>query len=125
MIEQQQFKAEQNAVRVPAPLDVAHLVRMTLGELSLEREVLQLFNRQAELLLARMRGAKPAAIIEAAHTLKGSARGIGAWDLAHVAQALEFAAATADRAAIADVLEALSEKVGVARAAIDERLRAH
>ena len=37
------------------PIDLVHLARMTLGERSLEREVLQLFDRQSTLLLARMR----------------------------------------------------------------------
>ena len=33
---------------------------MTLGERSLEREVLALFDRQAEMLLPRIRGGAPA-----------------------------------------------------------------
>src|SRR5579871_3652265 len=42
------------ASEVPA-IDLAHLARMTLGERSLETQVLQLFDRQAELLFERMR----------------------------------------------------------------------
>ena len=38
-----------------AAIDRGHLARMTFGDRSLEREVLQLFDRQAGLLLARMR----------------------------------------------------------------------
>ena len=75
-----------------APIDRAHLSRMTLGEKELEREVLALFDRQADLLLARMRKAEPAVVAAAAHTLKGSARGIGAWRVANTAEALELAA---------------------------------
>ena len=67
------------------PIDLVHLARMTLGERSLEREVLQLFDRQSTLLVARMRSAPPAAIAALAHTLKGSARGIGAWRVARAA----------------------------------------
>src|SRR6516165_9359445 len=59
-------------------LDRAHLSRMTFNDRSLEQEVLQLFERQAELLMARMRKSAPAAIATLAHTLKGSAVGIGA-----------------------------------------------
>ncbi len=44
-------------VPVEWPIDVTHLARMTLGDASLEREVLQLYDRQAEMLLARMRTA--------------------------------------------------------------------
>ena len=36
------------------PIDRNHLTRMTLGDASLEREVLALFDRQAAMLLARM-----------------------------------------------------------------------
>ena len=39
------------------PIDLVHLARMTLGERSLEREVLELFDRQATLLLERMQAA--------------------------------------------------------------------
>src|SRR5262249_59020477 len=70
-------------------IDLAHLGRMTLGEKSLEAEVLALFDRQAGILLARMRNARPAEVAAYAHTLKGSARGIGAWRVAKAAEALE------------------------------------
>ena len=55
------FEQEAGALR-SAVLDRSHLARMTFGDRSLEREVLQLFERQAELLVARMRGNEPAAI---------------------------------------------------------------
>src|SRR5882672_7744064 len=40
-------------------VDLAHLARMTLGEKGLEREVLDLFERQADMLLARMAAEEP------------------------------------------------------------------
>ena len=46
-------------------IDLAHLAHMTMGEKHLEGEVLALFNRQAGMLLGRMKGAPP----EAAATL--------------------------------------------------------
>jgi HPt (histidine-containing phosphotransfer) domain-containing protein len=73
-------------------IDIAHLSRMTLGDHALECEVLNLFLRQADMLLARMKGAPPANIAAMAHTLKGSARGIGAWRVAHATEAVELAA---------------------------------
>src|SRR5215831_15054489 len=75
------------------PIDLVHLARTTLGDRSLEREVLQLFDRQSTLLIARMRAAAPGGIAMLAHTLKGSARGIGAWRVARAAEALELAGA--------------------------------
>src|SRR5262249_56378628 len=75
--------------------DGVHLARMTLGDRSLEREVLALFDRQAGMLLVRMQQAARTGICAAAHTLKGSARGIGAWRVARAAEAVEIAAGSA------------------------------
>ena len=61
----------------PPAIDMEHLSHMTLGERGLEIEVLQLFERQAELLLARMREVGPEGVATLAHTLSGSAKGIG------------------------------------------------
>ena len=77
-------------------IDLAHLARMTLGDSDLEAEVLALFQRQADLLLARMTSAPPAQTAAFAHTLKGSARGIGAWRVAAAAQAVEVGSACPD-----------------------------
>src|SRR5262245_55052645 len=87
---------------VPAdqPIDLTHLSRMTLGDRSLECEVLALFDRQAEMLLPRIRAGAPAVVAAAAHTLKGSARGIGAWRVASTAEAVEAAAPAAFAAAV-------------------------
>ena len=107
-----------------APIDRAHLSRMTLGERELEREVLGLFDRQADLLLARMRKAEPAVAAAAAHTLKGSARGIGAWRVGSTAEALELAAvrpAGEYKAALAELSSAVAE----AKVAIADLLRAN
>jgi hypothetical protein len=85
----------------PQPaIDLAHLARMTMGEAGLDREVLTLFDRQAGLLLARMQGAPAPLVAAFAHTLKGSARGVGAWRVAEAAGAVEIRAAQPeDRAA--------------------------
>ena len=53
-------RAQPEALKV-AVLDRNHLARITFGDRSLEREVLQLFDRQSELLLERMRASEPAA----------------------------------------------------------------
>ena len=111
---------------VEQSIDVKHLARMTLGDSSLEREVLQLFDRQAEMLLARMQRAAPAAAAAHAHTLKGSSSGIGAWKVARAAEIVEFAATS--NAAAADVAAAigrLGTAIGEARTVIAELLRGH
>jgi HPt (histidine-containing phosphotransfer) domain-containing protein len=74
-------------------IDEQHLGRMTLGDRSLEREVLEIFVRQTTLMLERVVGAEPARAAAAAHTLKGSASGIGAWRVARAAERLERAVA--------------------------------
>jgi HPt (histidine-containing phosphotransfer) domain-containing protein len=113
---------------VPAPplvpedqaIDVAHLSRMTLGDPGLEHQVLELFDRQAELLLPRIRAAAPSVSMAAAHTLKGSARGIGAWRVARSAESLEAAAPAGFAAAISALEAALAET----KAAIADLLQA-
>ncbi len=107
----------------PMTIDDVHLERMTLGDRGLEREVLEIFARQTTMTLERIAGARPARAAAAAHTLKGSARGVGAWRVALAAERLEEAAAgngneTAMVAAIAE-LEAASVE---ARVAIELRL---
>src|SRR5580704_18577371 len=77
---------------VSTSIDQVHLERMTLGDRSLEREVLEIFARQTAMTLERIAGAGPARTAAAAHTLKGSACGIGAWRVAQAAERLEQAA---------------------------------
>src|SRR3984893_18874729 len=69
----------------PSAIDRGHLARMTFNDRSLEREVLQLFDRQATLLIGRMRAGDAAMVGSLAHTLKGSATGIGAGPVARAA----------------------------------------
>lgn len=110
---------------VDRPIDIEHLARMTLGERDLEREVLCLFDRQADMLLVKMQEAAPAAIAAYAHTLKGSARGIGAWSVAEAAAAVETAAQRAETAQLARAMSRLTLAIGEARRVIVELLRAN
>jgi HPt (histidine-containing phosphotransfer) domain-containing protein len=105
-------------------LDRDHLARMTFGDRSLEREVLQLFDRQSELLLERMRASGPAAIATLAHTLKGSAVGIGATRVASAAAEVE-AIAQAKPGESSRAIDELAQAVEEARAAISTLIRAH
>lgn len=97
-------------------LDLAHLFRMTLGDRGLQHEVLQLFDRQADMLVARLRESDPASMAALAHVLKGSARGIGAWQVASAAAALETACAGETDVGVA--VNDLEAAVSRARAAI-------
>jgi Hpt domain len=96
------------------PIDRTHLFRMTLGDHVLECEVLQLFDQQAGMLIARMGEANPAGVAALAHTLHGSARAIGAWAIARAAEALETAAKSKS-------VEMQSAKQALARSVDDAR----
>jgi HPt (histidine-containing phosphotransfer) domain-containing protein len=93
-----------------AVIDIDHLQRMTLGDKDLEREVLALFEKQAVSLLMRLE-ALPADAGALAHTLKGSAQGIGAFAIADAAEALEDAlrCRKSERAALAAVKDCVTE----------------
>jgi HPt (histidine-containing phosphotransfer) domain-containing protein len=99
-------------------IDVEHLSRMTLGERSLEREVLALFDRQAEILLPRIRAG--AQIAGLAHTLKGSAASIGAFRVARAAAAVE----QADDAGLAAAIDELGAALAETSAEIAQLLQA-
>ena len=106
---------------VEPALDLDHLGRMTLGDAALERDVLRLFDRQSEMLTERLRDASASAAASCAHTLKGSARGIGAWRLARAAEQVERVVAGGEpelTAAIARLAGAIEET----RSAIAKRL---
>lgn len=100
-----------------APIDRAHLRQMTLGDDALAREVLGLFDRQATLMIERMRSADREAQGAMAHALKGSARGIGAWQVAEAAARFDHGGG--DAAA----LTALAASVAHARAEIAQILQ--
>ncbi len=106
------------------PIDIGHLARTSLGDRHLELQVLQLFDRQAEMLLGCMReeaDQAPAGVASAAHTLAGSARDIGAWRVAAAAEALERA--VAKNCELAPALHMLDCAVVEARLAICAMLR--
>ncbi|MFV0297788.1 MAG: Hpt domain-containing protein [Hyphomicrobiaceae bacterium] len=74
------------------PIDHAYLSKYTFGNADLENEVLCLFAEQAPVYLRQMReAATEKAWREAAHTLKGSARAVGALAVAKCAETAEMA----------------------------------
>ena len=104
-----------------AAIDLQHLARMTLGDRGLEREVLALFDRQGDMLLPRIRCGAVAVAAASAHTLKGSAVGIGAWRVAGAAEAVE----RANNSEFAAAVEALDLAIAETKAEIAHLLRAH
>lgn len=105
-------------------IDRNHLARMTLGDGDLESEILSLFRRQAAMLLGRMANERPRVVAAIAHTLTGSARGVGAWQVAAAAEAVERAGIGNDPAAVASGLRGLSVAVARAQAAIAQLTQA-
>jgi HPt (histidine-containing phosphotransfer) domain-containing protein len=103
-----------------APIDVEHLKRMTLGDAGLEREVLAMFAAQVVRLIGTLAGLPPDAGA-LAHTLKGSARAIGAFRVADAAGSLETAIRNGDGPA--ESLTELKEAIAQVRMAIDAMLR--
>jgi HPt (histidine-containing phosphotransfer) domain-containing protein len=115
------------AACVPAdrPVDLVHLSKVTFGDRSLEQEVLHLFRRQSAVLIERMRAAPDAAAFAvAAHTLKGSARGIGAWPTADAAERAELAIGGPE-ADLREAFRAVIEAVAVADRAIADLVATH
>jgi HPt (histidine-containing phosphotransfer) domain-containing protein len=101
------------------PLDLGHLTRMTSGETGLEREVLEMFLKQTDRILKALAD-EPADTATLSHTLKGSARAIGAFAVGDSAAALEDAARSG--ADLSAPLAELRGAIGEARQAIDTRL---
>ncbi len=102
------------------PIDIEHLQRMTLGDASLEREVLAMFSAQAASLAGTL-ATRPADAGALAHTLKGSARAIGAFGVAEAAARLETHLKNGSDPSAA--LAELDDAVAQARAAVDAMLR--
>lgn len=88
-------------------LDRAHFDHMTAGDAALQEEVLGLFREQAAFWSLKL--ASNDNWRDTAHTLKGSARGIGFWALAEACAAAETAEAASLPEALARVRAALAE----------------
>ncbi len=74
-------------------IDMAHFDRMTMGDSGLQVEVLGLFREQGEIWRKLLDPANSTPdFMVGAHTIKGSARGIGAWELAEICGRAEEAA---------------------------------
>jgi HPt (histidine-containing phosphotransfer) domain-containing protein len=101
------------------PVDLMHLRRYTMGDRDLELEILALFANQLPITIGALKDApseKEWGI--AAHTLKGSARAVGAWSLATIAESAERLRPLPDAEVRGRVVERLEEAASAARAYI-------
>jgi len=73
----------------PRPVDLGHLAKQTLGDRELERDVLELFVRQALGVRDRIADATVKERLFLTHGLKGSARAVGAFAVAGCADEIE------------------------------------
>lgn len=84
--------ARAGAPGCPNMIDRQHLAKYTYGDSALEAEILQLFVTQVEGLVEQLASARETEQWSfVTHTLKGSARAVGAWQIAEMAQRLEAA----------------------------------
>lgn len=99
-----------DAVPAGTPIDQEHLDRHTFGNPGLAREVLGLFAVQAEQLGARLGEVEaPGELVRVVHTLKGSARGVGAWRVVDEAERVEAVLRTEQAADLSSLRAALDE----------------
>ncbi|HXJ00410.1 MAG TPA: Hpt domain-containing protein [Micropepsaceae bacterium] len=82
--------------RADQPVDLHHLDRYTGGDRATNEEILQLFDDQCRQSLSKLEGLGAGGCgtetwLEIIHTLKGAARGIGAFDLGDAAAEAETA----------------------------------
>lgn len=109
------------------PVDLDHLNRYTGGDRALNEQILRMFEEQCDSTftkleaLAKENGAGSKAWRELAHTLKGAARGVGAFALADVAQEAEKV--SADEAAAMEVLHRLRNKSVAVQLFIEQTLK--
>ena len=93
-----------------APIDFDYLRRFTRGDAALETEVLELFRQHARATVGQLAASSSDDEWRiASHTLKGSARAVGAWSVAAAAEHAESAGAGYEQrpAAVAGIKRAL------------------
>jgi HPt (histidine-containing phosphotransfer) domain-containing protein len=96
--------------------DIEFLDRVTFSDRGLAREVLQMFDQQADSLLKVIRDTESTRMrLEIAHRLKGTARGVGAFSVAKAAEEIETAA---DEIELANAVSLLTARVTEARMAL-------
>lgn len=72
-------------------IDLVHLARQTMGDRALETEILGMFAKQMSSARSSMTNANANERKRLAHTIKGTARSVGAFQIADVAERIELA----------------------------------
>lgn len=73
------------------PVDLVHLANQTMGDRKLEAEILTMFGKQMSQARASISNANADERKRLAHTIKGTARSVGAFPIADVAERIEKA----------------------------------
>jgi HPt (histidine-containing phosphotransfer) domain-containing protein len=95
-------------------VDLAHLARYTGGDTALNAEILRLFDMQTSEMVDQLRAilasgdAKSWKLVT--HTLKGAARGVGAFSLADAAAHAEPIDLSRDRGNASEAIDTLKER---------------
>lgn len=107
----------------PVVVDMHHFQAMTGGDEDLQSELIDLFSEQAEIWARLLIPEAPVQTWkDAAHTLKGSARGLGLWPLAQACAEAELLASCGQKdgpaiaAGLARAREALRHALDALRA---------
>ena len=109
------------------PIDLEHLNRYTGGDRGVNEEILKLFADQCAATLAQLEtlagenGAGGKTWREITHTLKGAARGVGAFGLADVAAEAEKI--PADRDAAMEIIHRLRNKACAVQLFVEHLLK--
>ena len=111
-----------------APIDMDHLARYTGGDRTLNTEILRLFNGQVNSmvgeLLAVMQQRDVRKWRQVTHTLKGAARGVGAFAMGEAAAAAEPIDPGLSQDRAIQVIEALRVEGEAVQAFIEDYLAA-
>ncbi|HEX7725057.1 MAG TPA: Hpt domain-containing protein [Rhizomicrobium sp.] len=108
-------------------VDLEHLARYTGGDVALNSEVLALFANQAAELIAKLQTVLETRDLkswkEITHSLKGAARGIGAFGFANAAAHAEPFEPALDNANAVEALQSLKREAETVQRFIDAYLR--
>ena len=111
-----------------APIDLDHLARYTGGDRALNAEILKLFDGQVTQMVGQLRGILAARDAkrwrEVTHTIKGAARGVGAFAMGDAAAAAEPVDVTIAQARGEEVIDVLAREGHAVQLFIAEYLAA-
>jgi len=117
-----------NRAMPDTPIDLNHLARYTGGDRTLNSEILRLFNGQmssmVDQLLSVLQQRDVRKWREVTHTLKGAARGVGAFAVGDAAAAAEPIDPTLSQDRAIQVIEVLRVEGEAVQAFIEEYLAA-